>query len=326
MAKIIPVASGKGGVGKTTFVSNLGVLLAKQGKTVILVDLDLGGSNLHTYLGVKNKGSGIGEYIRKPKEISFSSLILSTRYDKLYLILGDAMYIGVANVGYSVRKKIIQEIKKLVSDYIIIDLGSGTNSYILDFFLIEYSGLLVTIPETTAILNTYSFLKNVLFRLLYLSFSPKSQERIIMEEFAKKRIEGTRLNLFDMVKELGNVSSASLVKAKTLSHRFFPRVILNKVESKNDILMADKFIEIVKKNIGLPVEVIGCIESEMDLRESINVRIPHIVRDPYCRFKGNLEFILKNLEESPEVGSPYLYDDLDDMRERQNIFMSENKR
>ncbi|KAL0265441.1 UNVERIFIED_CONTAM: hypothetical protein PYX00_011050 [Menopon gallinae] len=140
MAKIIPVASGKGGVGKTTFVANLGVLLAERGKTVIVIDLDLGGSNLHTYLGVKNTGVGVGEYIKKPREISFESLIFPTRYAHLYLIAGDALYIGVANLSYPIRKKIIAQIENLVADYILVDLGSGTNSYILDFFLMTYSG------------------------------------------------------------------------------------------------------------------------------------------------------------------------------------------
>lgn len=40
MTKIIPVASGKGGVGKTSFVANVGYKLSSLGKTVILVDLD----------------------------------------------------------------------------------------------------------------------------------------------------------------------------------------------------------------------------------------------------------------------------------------------
>lgn len=322
MAKIIPLASGKGGVGKTTFVANLGVLLAQKGKTVILVDLDLGGSNLHTYLGVKNSGVGIGEFIKKPKEIAFESLILPTRYPRLYLIPGDALYVGVANVNFGLRRKIIKEIESLVADYILVDLGSGTNSYILDFFLISYSGILVTVPETTAILNAYSFLKNSFFRLIYLSFPPKTPERIIMEEFIKKKIEGTSASLLDMIKELSNVSPASLVKAKALSTRFFPRVVLNKVEDSDDLIMADKFTEIVKKNIGLPLEFIGYIESENHLREAINTRVPHIIRHPNSRFRNNLEFILRGIEEAPEVGSPYLYDDLEQMQEKQLEFLA----
>ena len=46
--KILPIASGKGGVGKSVLVANLGISLASFGQRTVLVDLDLGGSNLHT--------------------------------------------------------------------------------------------------------------------------------------------------------------------------------------------------------------------------------------------------------------------------------------
>jgi len=48
---IIPVAGGKGGVGKSFVTANLAVALAQAGKSVIAVDADLGNSNLHTLLG-----------------------------------------------------------------------------------------------------------------------------------------------------------------------------------------------------------------------------------------------------------------------------------
>ncbi|MCK7483987.1 MAG: P-loop NTPase [Candidatus Moduliflexus flocculans] len=60
MVTLIPIASGKGGVGKTVLAANLGVCLAALGRTVVLADLDLGGANLHTCLGVKNRNPGIG--------------------------------------------------------------------------------------------------------------------------------------------------------------------------------------------------------------------------------------------------------------------------
>ena len=51
---IIPVASGKGGVGKSIVTANLAVSLANSGYSTVAVDLDLGGSNLHSYLGLLN--------------------------------------------------------------------------------------------------------------------------------------------------------------------------------------------------------------------------------------------------------------------------------
>ena len=51
--KILTVASGKGGVGKTTLSANLGVALASMGKRVVLIDADLGLANLDVVLGIK---------------------------------------------------------------------------------------------------------------------------------------------------------------------------------------------------------------------------------------------------------------------------------
>ena len=65
MAYILPVAGGKGGVGKSIYSLNIAVTLAKNCKKVVLVDLDLGGSNLHTLLGLKNNQAGLGTYIAR---------------------------------------------------------------------------------------------------------------------------------------------------------------------------------------------------------------------------------------------------------------------
>ena len=55
MARIIVITSGKGGVGKTSIVSNLGCALAKQNYNVCLIDADLGLRNLDVVLGLENR-------------------------------------------------------------------------------------------------------------------------------------------------------------------------------------------------------------------------------------------------------------------------------
>jgi len=66
-ATVIPVAAGKGGVGKTQIAANLAIALAQAGEKTIVVDLDLGGSNLHTHLGLPNRNPGLGDYLRARK-------------------------------------------------------------------------------------------------------------------------------------------------------------------------------------------------------------------------------------------------------------------
>ena len=60
---IIPVASGKGGVGKTIIAINLSYALSQLGKSVILIDLDFGGANIHTCLGYESAPDGIGNFL-----------------------------------------------------------------------------------------------------------------------------------------------------------------------------------------------------------------------------------------------------------------------
>ncbi|AGT27670.1 FleN-like ATP binding protein [Borrelia miyamotoi LB-2001] len=321
MTKIIPVASGKGGVGKTSFVANIGYKLASLGKTVILVDLDLGGSNLHTCLGVKNVGIGIGSFINK-REKDFSSLILKTPYKKLYLIPGDALYTGTANIPFSIKKKIMDSIQRdLVADFVFIDLGSGTSYNTVDFYLAAYSGIIVTVPETPSILNAYSFLKNALYRLLYLTFPPKSAEREYISNFFKNKIEGTNIKFKDLVTGIEAVSLSSSLKVKKMMNNFYPRVILNRIESSEEIAMCENLINVVKNNINIPVEFIGFIPFAKSFRESVNNRIPFTDFDKNSKLNKYFEFIANNLIKSPVEGSPYIYDDIYDMIKDQSQFI-----
>jgi len=50
--RVYTVAGGKGGTGKSFTAANLGTILAQQGNKVLLMDLDLGASNLHTFLAL----------------------------------------------------------------------------------------------------------------------------------------------------------------------------------------------------------------------------------------------------------------------------------
>jgi len=55
------LAGGKGGVGRSLLAANLGVQVARSGRRVVLVDLDLQGSNLQTYLGFQRLPVSLGD-------------------------------------------------------------------------------------------------------------------------------------------------------------------------------------------------------------------------------------------------------------------------
>lgn len=314
MTTILPVASGKGGVGKTVFVANLGISLARKGKTVLLIDLDLGGSNLHTCLGMSNKQSGVGNYIYK-SESSLEALIVRTDFPQLYFISGDSLLPGTANLNYFTKKKIIQQMHDLIADFIIIDLGAGTAYNTLDFFLVSTKGLLVTTPETTSILNAYSFIKSALYRLLYRSFPPHSKERDRIYDFITDKIEGTDTSFRNLIDTLRGISAESGELAGQRLTSLYPRIILNMGRSPQDIALGSKLREIVGNNLGLEVEYIGFIGYEELVRRSILERTPTTINYPDSAFGKQIDQIAQKLIATPVPKEPKLFEADEDLKE-----------
>jgi len=165
MSKIYPISSGKGGVGKSFIAVSLGVLLAKHGKKVVLVDLDLGGSNLHTLLGIKNPKSGIDSFLNKTVN-RLEHVAYPTNIEDLFIISSLHCSMEIANLFHVQKQKIISAIRKLPFDYVLLDLGAGTNFNTLDFFLASKEGIFIFTPEPTSIENSFRFIKAAYLRRL----------------------------------------------------------------------------------------------------------------------------------------------------------------
>lgn len=315
MNTIVPIASGKGGVGKTIFTANLGVALAAAGKTCLLIDLDLGSSNLHTCLGIKNSNPGIGNYIYK-QETSLESLIIETDTPRLFFIPGDSLMPGTANLPYFSKKKMLKELGGLIADYVLIDLGAGSSYNVIDFFLASSTGLVVTTPETTAILSAYSFLKTTVYRLLFRSFPSKSREREIITEFVTTPVEGNSQSFLQLVEQLGEYRPESGEKARGQLDNFLPRVILNRGRSNRDFSVGAKLREISQKNLGIPMEYIGFLPEDPRVSRSIFTRKPFLLTDPEVPFSRGLQMVARKMIASELRSSPRLFDeDGEDIRE-----------
>ncbi len=319
MNTILPIAGGKGGIGKTIFASNLGVALAQLGKTTLLVDLDLGSSNLHTCLGIKNRHPGIGSYIYKKAE-DLQSLVVESDVPKLFFIPGDSLYPGTANLPYFTKQKILKELYALPADYVILDLGAGSAYNTIDFYLSSSAGIILTTPETTAILSAYSFLKSTVFRLLFRSFKAKSREREIIREFVSEPIEGNSTSFTDLIPKLAEISQESAQHAQEQLASFFPRVVLNLGNSNKDFAIGSKLREITGKNIGVGMEYIGFLPNEPQVARSIFERKPHMILQPQSPFSQAVTTVARKLAVSVPRKNPQLYSDDEDIRELKKEF------
>ena len=122
MGRSIAVVSGKGGVGKTTVACALALTLARQNKSVCLIDLDIGLNNIDVLLSVNNKVVyDIGDCLSGKCRIK-QALVSDSRFDNLYILP------SIRFSDYDINMAGVKDIvRKLVNvfDFVIIDAPAG---------------------------------------------------------------------------------------------------------------------------------------------------------------------------------------------------------
>ena len=315
MVRLLPIASGKGGVGKSVISANLGLALSRAdrsghpGRTVVLVDLDLGASNLHTFLGMKNKHAGIGALVWK-KERHLADLLVETGYDRLWLVPGDGLLPGTANIEWSTKQRILRELAALPADIVILDLGAGSSYSVVDFFLASTEGIIVIRPEITSVLNAYALLKTAAFRVLSLSFPNKSPGRAAVNEFAAVKDEGVGMSFLDFARELsGRFPGGDAALERLSSLR--PRAIMNMGRDPGDADLGYRLRDISAKNLGVTVDFAGYLLSDPAIPDSIMARRPLLDMDPASPFSRGLAAVASRLA-TGHTGAALELQDADD--------------
>jgi flagellar biosynthesis protein FlhG len=157
-AHFIAIASGKGGVGKTNFSINLGILLAKAGKRVLIMDMDLGLGNVQVILGINPKYN-LYHVIKGQKKIG--EIISESPYG-VRIIAGASGFSKLADLTEDERVRFMDEISGISdSDYVIIDTGAGVSRNVLSFVLSADEAIILTTPEPTAITDAYGIIKAI---------------------------------------------------------------------------------------------------------------------------------------------------------------------
>ncbi|TAH54479.1 MAG: MinD/ParA family protein [Treponema sp.] len=275
---IIPVASGKGGVGKSLLSANLAIALGEAGKKVLLADLDLGASNLHLVLGLQAPRTGIGTWLTGSSD--FNVIIHQTSWTNVFFIPGDSEIPGMTTLKAVQKKSLIRHLTAFDADYLILDLGAGTHPGILDFFLLSPQGIIVTAPSVTATLNAYLFLKNTVFRLMYASFPKGSKAYQTLE---KLKNDSTSLQRMYIPRILEEVAKADPANARIFAEKsalFHPRLVMNMIDDPKDADKALKIRRSCKEYLNLDLEHLGVIYRDSVQDTALASRLPVIVYKP----------------------------------------------
>lgn len=276
--QIIPIASGKGGVGKSLLSANLAIALGQTGKKVLLADLDIGASNLHLVLGQMGVKKGIGTYLTGQSD--FESIIVETDYENVSFIAGDSEIPGLTSLKPSQKNELINNFTSQEYDYLILDLGAGTHLTILDMFLLSPQGIVVTAPTVTATLNGYLFLKNVVFRMMHNTFKKDTPAYNYLEKLRKDSSTLQRMYIPKLIEELEKLDPESTDLFKKRMNEFRPRLVMNMIDDPKDADKAQKIRRSCQQYLGLDLEHLGVIFRDTMQDKALSSRLPVVVYKP----------------------------------------------
>ncbi|MFN2311828.1 MAG: MinD/ParA family protein [Spirochaetia bacterium] len=190
--RIITVASGKGGVGKTNISTNLAIAYARLGKRVILMDADLGLANVNVILGIIPKYN-LYHLIRRQK--TMSEIIMDTNYG-IQIVAGASGFSKIANLTHDERDAFVHDLSELsAADIIIIDTSAGVSDNVLSFVAAADEAIIVTTPEPTAITDAYGIIKIIATEIDNLSLSLKLVVNRVSSVTEGKRVAERVINI-----------------------------------------------------------------------------------------------------------------------------------
>lgn len=297
------IGGGKGGIGKSLLTASLGWQLARMGKRVILVDCDLGGANLHTCLGLANPERSLGDFIRRRAE-RIEDVLVETGFPLLRLISGASDFLGAANIKYPQKVRVLNRIRALEVDIVLLDLGAGTSYNIIDFFLVSDVGLLTVVPEPTSIENAYRFIKSALYRRFRNAIAHDEVRALIEAALDQKNPHGIRTPL-DLVAavEREHPEEAALLKAEMAGFR--PRFVVNQVREEADTAIGHQLVAACARHLGVHSTYAGFVHYDEAVWRSVRQRRLFMVDAPASRAAEDVSRLARSLVQGVTLPLPW---------------------
>ena len=157
--RVVSVASGKGGVGKSSISVNLAIAISRLGARVLVLDADFGLANVDVMLGVTSKYD-VSYFLRGEKTLQE---IIQLGHEGVRFISGGSGVKDLLDMGEEQLADLLSGLVQIDApiDFIIIDTGAGINDTIIQIILASTETIVVITPEPTSILDAYALVKTI---------------------------------------------------------------------------------------------------------------------------------------------------------------------
>jgi len=157
--RVISIASGKGGVGKSSISVNLAITMSRLGVRVLILDADFGLANVDVMLGITTR-LDLSYFLRGEKTLHE---IIQLGHEGVRFISGGSGVNELINMKEAQLSELLSKIVQIDApiDLIIMDAGAGVSSTIMQVLLASSETIVVSTSEPTSVLDAYALVKTV---------------------------------------------------------------------------------------------------------------------------------------------------------------------
>ncbi|MDF1615157.1 P-loop NTPase [Desulfurivibrio dismutans] len=295
---IIPIASGKGGAGKSVFAASLAINLARRGARVVAADLDLGGSNLHTYLGLPNTNPGVGDFLKQQRR-ELQKLLVPTSFNGLRFLPGDGKTPFMANIPSQQRFLLLSQLQQLPADYVIIDLGAGSALNTMNLFGLARNGIVITTLDTPAMMNALVFLRNFMFANIISLTAKRAPIKKDLLAAYRRSAGGANLTVEEVYRLIERHDPLLARETRKRCGGFQPRLVYNMADEAEELQVAQRIESTMKKNLSLQSSTLGLLFHDPAVRLAVRKNRVFLQDHPDTPYARGLAAITERILQPP---------------------------
>jgi flagellar biosynthesis protein FlhG len=282
---IIAIGGGKGGVGKSMLSANLATSLGRFGRRVLVVDMDLGGANLHTHFGIPMPARTLADFVIN-KNVPINEVILPTSIGGVNLIAaGREEEWGGWLAGQQDMSAIWQALpllrREYNTDYVIFDLGAGTSNYTMQFFSAAHMGITTVLPEPTSIENAYVFIKTALWKLIDTLGQRLGEQQAageVLQLLALNAPRNASSGYVDCFRKIYAKNPQFIAKVWELMKSRMIGIVINQTREQSDIDIGKSMEHLCARFFGFNTQYLGYLNYDESVWKSLRNR-RMLVRD-----------------------------------------------
>jgi flagellar biosynthesis protein FlhG len=292
VGRFIAVGGGRGGVGKSLVAVNLAVYFAQLGKSVVLVDADAAGSNLHAHFGLK--AASVEPDMDADGLDGMRRALVPTSVPGLSLLPAahDAVSPGLAlRAGRKMRW--LAGLRGLSAEYLVVDVGPGHGDFAVDLMLAADIAIAVTVPEPPAIEATYRFLRA--------AFRRRLRRVLVRDKLRSSMLEraladcGSLPSPIGLVHKLARIDKGLAEAAWVEAQAMRVQLVVNQTRVRTDAELGAWMSGIVSRHYGVALDELGHVEQDDTVWLTVRRNKPLLVDSPTSKSARNMERIARRV-------------------------------